>query len=166
MIFFKQRVWDILCKLNQTGNRDSWPVSFDSKSLTCTRAYSKSNNKYVYRQSQGCSNSGSCIKRAECSLIIGEGCWVQLFSLILDSSVGFWAGIQSAGDWVSEMPCSNPGLTRGSQLVPFDSKSLLCARANSKSNKKCVIRNTEPTSQHLYPIDIIIALTTSSYPVV
>ena len=32
------------------------------------------------------------------SLIIGTGCWVQVFSLILDSSVGLWVGIQSAGD--------------------------------------------------------------------
>ena len=35
---------------------------------------------------------------AECSLIIRTGCWVQIFSLILDSSVGLWVGIQSAGE--------------------------------------------------------------------
>ena len=36
----------------------------------------------------------------ECSLIIGTDCRVQVFSLILDSSVGLSAGIQSAGDSV------------------------------------------------------------------
>ena len=42
--------------------------------------------------------TGSEVKWAECSLIIGTGRWVQVFSLILDSSVGLWVGIQSAGD--------------------------------------------------------------------
>ena len=38
------------------------------------------------------------IEWAECLLIIGTGCRVQFFSLILDSSVGLSAGIQSAGE--------------------------------------------------------------------
>ena len=45
---------------------------------------------------------GCGVEWAECSLIIGTGCRVQVFSLILDSSVGLSAGIQSAGDLVSE----------------------------------------------------------------
>ena len=44
--------------------------------------------------------NGSEVKWAECSLLIGTGCWVQVFSLILDGSVGLWVGIQSAGDKV------------------------------------------------------------------
>ena len=57
---------------------------------------------------------------AECSLIIGKGCRVQVFSLILDSSVGLSVGIQSAGNLVSEtLMGSNPALSRGRQLVSF-----------------------------------------------
>ena len=51
----------------------------------------------------GCIYVGA-VKWAECSLIIGTGCRVQVFSLILDSSVGLSAGIQSAGDLVSWDP--------------------------------------------------------------
>ena len=42
------------------------------------------------------------IDLAECLLIIGMG--YQVFSLILTSPVGWWAGIQCAGKSVSEMP--------------------------------------------------------------
>ena len=56
---------------------------------------------------------------AECSLIIGTGSRVQVFSLILDSSVGLSASIQSAGDLVSGTPGSNPAFSRGTQLVSF-----------------------------------------------
>ena len=46
--------------------------------------------------------------------------WVQVFSLILDSSVGLSAGIQCAGDLVSETLMSwNPAFSRGRQLVSF-----------------------------------------------
>ena len=77
------------------------------------------NNKYVYRQSQVRKPTGSGVKWAECSLIIGTGCRVQVFSLILDSSVGLSASIQSAGDLVSGTPGSNPAFSRGTQLVSF-----------------------------------------------
>ena len=59
------------------------------------------------------------VKWAECSLIIGTGCRVQVFSLILDSSVGLSASIQSAGDLVSRTSGSNPAFIRGTQLVSF-----------------------------------------------
>ena len=52
-------------------------------------------------------------------LIIERGCRVQVFSLILDSSVSLSAGIQSAGDLVSETLGSNPAFSRGRQLVSF-----------------------------------------------
>ena len=42
------------------------------------------------------------IKWAKCALIKGMNCWVQVFSLLLDSSVGLSVGIQSAGELVSE----------------------------------------------------------------
>ena len=41
------------------------------------------------------------------------------FDLILDSPVGLWAGVPSAGEWVPEHPASNPGLSRGIQLSFF-----------------------------------------------
>ena len=48
------------------------------------------------------------------------GCRVQVFSLILDSSVGLSVGIKSAGDLVSEtLMGSNPAFIRGRQLVSF-----------------------------------------------
>ena len=77
------------------------------------------NNKYVYRQSQMLKSIDSGVKWAECSLIIGKGCRVQVFSLILDSSVGLSGSIQSAGDLVSGTPGSNPAFSRGTQLVSF-----------------------------------------------
>ena len=77
------------------------------------------NNKYVYRQSQVQKTSESGVKWAECSLIIGTGCRVQVFSLILDSSVGLLVSIQSNGDLASGAPGSNPAFSRGTQLVSF-----------------------------------------------
>ena len=46
--------------------------------------------------------NGSGIEWTECLLIIGTGYRVKVFSLILNSSVGLSAGIQSAGDLVQE----------------------------------------------------------------
>ena len=64
-------------------------------------------------------STDSGVKWAECSLVIGTGCRVQVFSLILDSSVGLSASNQSAGDLVSGTPGSNPAFSRGTQLVSF-----------------------------------------------
>ena len=75
-------------------------------------------NKHVYHQSQVRMPNGCGVEWAECSLIIGTGCRVQVFKLILDSSVGLSAGIQSSGDLVSEtLMGSNPAFRRGKQLV-------------------------------------------------
>ena len=63
--------------------------------------------------------TGSGVEWAACSLIMGTGCRVRVYSLILDSSVGLSVGIQSAGDLVSETPGSNPAFSRGRQLVSF-----------------------------------------------
>ena len=43
----------------------------------------------------------------------------KFFSLILDSSVGLSAGIQSAGDLIPDNLGSNPAFSRGRQLVSF-----------------------------------------------
>ena len=70
----------------------------DSNIACLCQSIEINNNKHVYRQSQVRKLTGSEVEWAECLLIIGTGCRVQVFSLILDSSVGLWAGIQSAGE--------------------------------------------------------------------
>ena len=44
--------------------------------------------------------TGSGVEWAECSLTIRTGCRIHVYSLVLESSVGLSAGIQSAGDLV------------------------------------------------------------------
>ena len=104
---------------------------FDSKIACLCQSIEINNNKYVYRQSQVRMPKGSGVRWAECLLIIGTGCRVQVFSLILDSSVGLSAGIQSAKDWVSETPgfesCSQQ---RKTTCLLSIRKSLACARAS------------------------------------
>ena len=91
---------------------------FDSNIACLCQNIEINNNKHVYRQSQVRMPNGCGVEWAECSLIIGTGCRVQVFSLILDSSVGLSAGIQSAGDLVSEtLMGSNPAFSRGTRLV-------------------------------------------------
>ena len=92
---------------------------FDLNIACLCQSIEINNSKYVYRQSQVRKSTDSGVKWAECSLIIGTGCGVQVFSLILDSSVGLSASIQSAGDLVSGAPGSNPAFSRGTQLVSF-----------------------------------------------
>ena len=69
---------------------------FDSNIACLCQSIEINNNKHVYRQSQVRKPTGSEVEWAECLLIIGTGC--RVFSLILDSSVGLSAGIQSAGE--------------------------------------------------------------------
>ena len=62
-----------------------------------------------------------------------DGLLSSSFSLILDSSVGLWVGIQSAGDLVSQT--SKVWILHSAEednLSPFDSKSL--PKIKSKSN--------------------------------
>ena len=97
---------------------------FDLNIACLCQSIEINNNKYVY------------IARARCEsqLTVGSSGWmladhrdglssrVQNLSLILDSSVGLSASIQSAGDLVSGAPGSNPAFSRGSrgtQLVSF-----------------------------------------------
>ena len=114
---------------------------FDSKIACLCQSIEINNNKYVYRQSQVRMPNGSGVRWAECLLIIGTGCRVQVFfSLTLDSSVGLSAGIQSAGDWVSETPLgSNPAFSRGRQLVSFDSKIACLCQSIEINNKYAYI---------------------------
>ena len=73
------------------------------------------------RQRQVRMPSGSWVSWAECLLIMATGC--RVFSLILDSSFGLSAGIQSAGDWVSETFCDRIRHSAEEEnLSPFDSK--------------------------------------------
>ena len=95
------------------------------------------NNKYAYRQSQVRMPNGSGVRWAERLLIIGTGCRVQGFSLILDSSVGLSAGIESAEDWVSETLWVRILLSaEEDKLYPFDSKiACLCQSIKINNNK-------------------------------
>ena len=69
------------------------------KSLACARASKlTTTNMYIPRARSKIQPVVGSSGRAECSLIIGTGCWVQGFCLILDSSIGLWVGIQSASD--------------------------------------------------------------------
>ena len=59
---------------------------------------------------------------AEWHIYTGTG--YEFFSLIFDSSVYLWVGIQSAGDFgVSDFQGSNPAFSRGRQLVSFQLKN-------------------------------------------
>ena len=104
---------------NPAFSRGTQLVSFDFNIACLCQSIEINNNKHVYRQSQVRKSTDSGAKWAECSLIIGTGCRVQVFSLILDSSVGLSESIQSAGELVSGAPGSNPAFSRGTQLVSF-----------------------------------------------
>ena len=103
------------------------------------------NNKHVYRQSQVRMQNGCGVKWAECLLIIGTGCRVQVFNLILDSSVGLSVGIQSAGDskMVSETLMGSSRILLSAEednLSPFDSNiACLCQSIEINNNKHIYI---------------------------
>ena len=110
---------------------------FDSNIICLCQIIEINNNKYVYRQSQVRMSNGSGVRWAECLLIIGTSCRVQVFSLILDDSVGLSAGIQSAGDWVSEtLWVRILHSAEKDNLSPFDSNiACLCQIIEIKDNK-------------------------------
>ena len=117
---------------------------FDSKIACLCQSIEINNNKYVYRQSQVRMSNGSGVRWAECLLIIGTGCRVQVFSLILDSSVGLSAGIQSAEDWVSETPRVRILLSaEEDNLSPFDSKIACLCQSIEINNNKYVYRQSQ-----------------------
>ena len=90
------------------------------ENIACLCQSIEINNKHVYRQSQVRKPTGGGVEWAECSLIIrGRAVEFKTFSLILDSSVGLSASIQSAGDLVSETLGSNHAFSRGRQLPSF-----------------------------------------------
>ena len=101
------------------------------------RAWISNVRSPVYRQSQVWMPNGSGVKWAECLLIIGTGCRVQVFCLILDSSVGLSAGIQSAGDLVLEtLWVWILHSAEDDNLSPFDSKiACLCQSIKISKNK-------------------------------
>ena len=81
---------------------------------------------------------------SEFSLIIGAGCWVQVFFLILDSSVGLWVGIQSAGDLVyqtSQLRILHSA--EGDNLSPVDSKIAGLRQSIEINNNKHVYRHSQ-----------------------
>ena len=117
-------------------------VSCDSKISCLSQSIEINNYKHLYRQSQVRKPTGSGVEWAECSLIIGTGCQVQVFSLILDSSVGLSAGIQSAGDLLSETLGPSPTFSRGRQLISCATK-IACLCQSIKINSKHVYRQSQ-----------------------
>ena len=85
-------VWDFQVWILHSAEEDNLSL-FDSNIACLCQSIEINNNKNVYRQSQVWKPTDSEVNWAKCSLIIGMGCWVQVFSLILDSSVGLWVGI-------------------------------------------------------------------------
>ena len=116
---------------------------FDLNIACLCQSIEINNNKYVYRQSQVRKSTDSGVKWAECSLIIGTGCRVQVFSLILDSSVGLSASIQSAGDLVSGAPGSNPAFSKEHNLSPFDLNIACLCQSIEINNNKYVYRQSQ-----------------------
>ena len=113
----------------------------DSKIAYLCQSIEINNNKHAYYQSQVQKRIGSEVKWAECSLVIGTGCWVQDFSLILNSSVGLWVGIPSAGELVSET--SQLRILHSAEednLSPLDSKIACLCQSIGISNNKDVYR--------------------------
>ena len=116
---------------------------FDSNIACLCQSIEINNNKHVYRQSQVRKPIGSKVEWAECLLIIGTGCRVQVFSLILDSSVGLSAGIQSAGEQASENLGSNPAFSRGRHHFLFDSNIACLCQSIEINNNKHVYRQSQ-----------------------
>ena len=114
------------------------------KSLACARASKlTTTNMYIARA------------RCECQMAVGSGglnaCWSQgwavefkFFSLIRDSSVGLSAGIQSAGDWVSEtLWVRILHSAEEDNLSPFDSKIACLCQSSEINNNKYVYRQSQ-----------------------
>ena len=118
-----------------------YALNFNSKITCLYQNIEIDNNKHLYCQSQVRKPTETGVEWAECSLIIhvGTGYWVQDFSLILDSSVGLPAGIQSAGDSVPETLGRILHSAEAGNLSPFDSKiACLCQRFEINNNKPCI----------------------------
>ena len=63
---------------NPAFSRGRQLVSFRLKKMACLcQSIEINNNKHIYRHSQVGKPTGSEVEWAECSLIIGTGCWVQ-----------------------------------------------------------------------------------------
>ena len=112
-------IWCLGPRVQILHSADEHNLSPFDLNIACLCQSIEINNKYVYRQGQVRNSTDNGVKWVEDSLIIGTGCGVQVFSLILDSSVGLSASIQSACDLVSGAPGSNPAFSRGTQLVSF-----------------------------------------------
>ena len=104
---------------------------FDSNIACLCQSIEINNNKHV------------CMY-VECLLIIGTGCRVQVFSLILGSSVGLSAGIQSAEDWVSEtLWVRILHSADEDNLSLFDSKIAYLCQSIEINNNKYVYRQSQ-----------------------
>ena len=101
------------------------------------------NNKYVYRQNQVRKSTDSGVKWAECSLIIGTGCRVQVFA---------WSSIaQSVCQWAISLLtiwCLGPRVqilhsTKEHNLSPFDLNIACLCQSIEMNNNKYVYRQSQ-----------------------
>ena len=116
---------DCVVRILHAAEEDNLPPPFDKKIACLCQSIKINNNKHMYHQSQMWKPTSSGVEWAECLLIIGMSYWVQVFCLILDSSVGLSAGVQFAGDSVPETLGSNPVFSRERQLVSFQFENCL-----------------------------------------
>ena len=119
---------------------------FDSKIACPCHSIEINTSKHVYHQSHVRMPNGSGVERADCSLIIGTGCFVKVFSLILDSSVGLSVAIESAGDsvpetlWVRLMHSAEED-----NLSPFHPKiACLCQSIEINNTKHVCMHSLSP----------------------
>ena len=125
-----QRPW---VRILYSAEEDSL-CPFESKIACLCLSIAINNNKHVYRQRQVRKPSGSGVKWAECLLIVGMGYWIQVFNLILNSSVGLSAGIQPARESVPETLVRILHPTEEDNLHPID-----CLCQSIEFNNKHVV---------------------------
>ena len=116
---------------------------FDSNIACLCQSIEINNNKYVYRQSQVRKPIGNKVEWAECLLIIGTGCRVQVFAW---SSIAQSVCLQAFSllvnrylrSWVRILPSAEED-----NLSPFDSNIACLCQSIEINNNKYVYRQSQ-----------------------
>ena len=144
-------VWPTFdCKVDQM-TRLRW-----NSSSMCHATYRmhipRSDNKYVYRQSHGWTNSGS-----ECSLIIRMGCWVQVFPWSsIAQSVCKWA-FSLLAIWFLRLPRFESCIQQRKTTVSFRFEiTPMCQSTIKIKQRECItkfqvdiLKHVEKSPEHL-----------------
>ena len=123
---------------------------FDLKIACLCQSIEINNNKHVYRQSQLRKPNGSGVEWAECSLIIGTGCWVQVFLAWSSIAQSICQRAFSLLEIQFHRPCSNPALSRGRQLVSYRFDNCLPVPEIYNNNNKIYIYICMYVYIHMY----------------